>query len=770
MVTASREKAAPTLGALRERINAAYNQLQTYLSKGGNERLRARWPEWQERFKDLLAQSLKSPEVAISLVGGTGSGKSTLLNALVGARLLPVSNMRACTSAVCEVAYAEGPYRARVEFVPRATWKAEIDLLLQDLRDAREPFDGDNAEDPRPEMDRAVRAKLAAVYGTSEDGSPAQFDPFNLVEPPAIKQALDAGYTEIEEPELEQFRKQVAHYLDSRHRFWPIVRTVSIRGPFEGLADGARIVDLPGLNDPNEAREEVTRNHLKTCRYVWIVFNIKRALTRDMVELLQSEHFRRQIVLDGRADALTFVGTAADDLNAETAAEELGLDEDAEITEVVAARNRAVRKEVFGQLDDLAARLAQLAGEDKAAVAHLAAQLKKSQVFTVSAQEYLRLIGVGKTRAVVLETEDQTEVPALQQHLHAICANYGVTAHSQALRRQFGLLVAEINGEVKSQQEILKARAETSERQRKEMRAAAEAARTFLDGKLEQTSAHLTQDLKGCQDLLAERIRRAVDKAKGGAREALARWNQMHWGTLKAACRRGGVYVGPKGRTDLAEDLARPILDGIAFAWSDFFGEKLQQVVEKWTAALSQRAGEYRDRLKQDLRKWPDLPQNLVGSLDALIDASGKVLQEHLAQIASDMEGKIQHAQRTLYESVPDQVRANMQAAFKEAAGQQGSGMKGRMLDRLGEHARRVSQVMFDDAHKALLDGLRGLNDWLARAFGEMADAIRHKASLATEQITAGPGQTSDQAIEKERQTLDNLAGLVSNFLREQAA
>src|SRR5262249_42687549 len=156
------------------------------------------------------------------------------------------------------------------------------------------------------------------------------------------------------------------------------------------------------------------------------------------------------------------------------------------------------------------------------------------------------------------------------------------------------------------------------------------------------------EGLQGCQGLLAERIRRAVERAKGGVKEALARWDQMHWGTLKAACRRGGVYVGPKGRTDLAEDLARPILDGIAFAWSDFFGERLQQVVEKWTSALSQKAGAYRDRLKQDLRKWPELSGHLVGSLDALIDTSGKVLQEHLAQIASDMEVRIQQTQRTL--------------------------------------------------------------------------------------------------------------------------
>ncbi len=37
---------------------------------------------------------------------------------------------------------------------------------------------------------------------------------------------------------------------------------------------------------------------------------------------MQSEEFLRQIVMDGRADALTFVGTAADDIEIESGIDE----------------------------------------------------------------------------------------------------------------------------------------------------------------------------------------------------------------------------------------------------------------------------------------------------------------------------------------------------------------------------------------------------------------------------------------------------------------
>ena len=72
----------------------------THTSKRGDlswtsesDRLRNRWREWEPRFQELTTRVEQRPEVAISLVGGVGAGKSTLLNALIGARVLPVSCM-----------------------------------------------------------------------------------------------------------------------------------------------------------------------------------------------------------------------------------------------------------------------------------------------------------------------------------------------------------------------------------------------------------------------------------------------------------------------------------------------------------------------------------------------------------------------------------------------------------------------------------------------------------------------------------------------------
>jgi GTPase SAR1 family protein len=176
-------KQAPKPGApsltpkdLRVQIEHTYDQVRSFIAKRGNDRLRSRWPEWDERFKHLLARLNQRPEVAISLVGGTGAGKSTLLNALIGVRVLPVSTMRACTAAICEVSYADGPFTARVEFIPRDSWEKEVNLLLADLRESRFQSDGGPPE-PRMELSRVVTDKLWTVYRHSEESDKASFDP-----------------------------------------------------------------------------------------------------------------------------------------------------------------------------------------------------------------------------------------------------------------------------------------------------------------------------------------------------------------------------------------------------------------------------------------------------------------------------------------------------------------------------------------------------------------------------------------------------------------
>ena len=216
--------------------------------------------------------------------------------------------------------------------------------------------------------------------------------------------------------------------------------------------------------------------------------------------------------------------------------------------------------------------------------------------------------------------------------------------------------------------------------------------------------------------------------------------------------------------------MSKPILDGIAFAWSDFFGEKLQILLGKWTDVLLRHADDYCRRLMKSLSAQPGLPSALFANLDGILETTEKVLKELLGQINSAMEARIQKDQRTLYESVPGQVKANMQEAFDDAAAESGKDMKKRMVAILKNHARQVSQVMFDDARESLLAGLRGLNDWLVREFCQMSAAVNRHASLAAENLLVGGEKMSAEAIAREKKPLEELSAIVESIVVEEPA
>jgi hypothetical protein len=70
---------------------------------------------------------------------------------------------------------------------------------------------------------------------------------------------------------------------------------------------------------------------------------------------------------------------------------------------------------------------------------------------------------------------------------------------------------------------------------------------------------------------------------------------------------------------------------------------------------------------------------------------------------------------------------------------------------------------MFDDARDGLLNGVRGLNDWLAREFDTMIDAVQRNASVGADNLVASGDRMTTGAIAQEQAMLDELAGKVAN-------
>ncbi|MCE9615081.1 MAG: dynamin family protein [Lentisphaerae bacterium] len=747
-----------TLSEVRKRIHLFETRLRR-VTELGNPRL-TQLCERHGAIVDRIRDDCQNPKPpSISLIGTTGAGKSSLLNALLGERILPVSSMRACTAAIAEVRHSDtGTYRAEVEFISRESWLKEIDALLEDIRDAERDRGANREGDTESSLaiPKSARDKIMAVYDPDGTGTIYIDD---LVEPPEIKQALDAGSVTIEEKELGPFRAGVKRYLASDQRFWPLVKRVCISGPFAALRSGVMLIDLPGVNDPNEAREAVTHGYIKSCLYMWIVFNVKRGPTRDLTDLMQRDDFIRQVVMDGRAATLTFVGTATDDIDIDAAIEEFGLPEDAQYLDVIQKRNVLAKKQVRNTLDDLSRSMAGNATVDHNALHRLSNVLQRSPIFTVSAHEFMRINGISRTHREVLTEAGDTEIPALCDHMTDICREYTLEARLLTHHAQMNVVEEDWVNAITAEIETLRHQAEIKARVRAEVERALKDARTFLESEVKSACDVFREDLSGHADLLGERLRHAVERGQNELGSVISRWGHLHWATLKATTRRGGRFIGATGTNDFSSDIAKPVLDSLTFAWADFFGDKLTLSLEKHQMKLLQRAESYRGKVLDLVRQHFKASEPFVEVIDRVVKSTEKVFQERLKQTRDALTQRIEESRRTLYEQIVGQIDANMRPVFIAVSSESGTGMKQRMLGTLGSKARNVSGTMFDDSRKRILEGVRSLCDWMGREFSDMGANVLKNSEVVSEHLLSGGEELSDTEVQTRLRQYEELLG-----------
>jgi len=234
---------------------------------------------WSQQARDLVAATVAGPAdsaALIAVLGDSGAGKSTLLNALLqvdDGGVLPVSGVRACTAAPIEISYrAAQPgsrYEATVEFLTADEWHTELAALLSDLADAG--VIKKRMVRPQAEGARLAYDRVFSVYGKIDSLK-------ELQQSLKVEQLLGSTVT-LRAPTPRLIRQQLEDYVSSKGddkahaasqavagHVWPIVKMARLKGPFNILADcGGRLLDLPGLQDSNAARNAVVQSFLSQC-------------------------------------------------------------------------------------------------------------------------------------------------------------------------------------------------------------------------------------------------------------------------------------------------------------------------------------------------------------------------------------------------------------------------------------------------------------------------------------------------------------------------
>ncbi|MSR80115.1 MAG: hypothetical protein EXS11_05245 [Gemmataceae bacterium] len=736
-------------------VTQVLENLGSRLSNVKIAQLKSVWQEeWKRKLQQLKSEELRIPGVTIAVVGGTGAGKSTLLNALLGVRILPVSTSRACTAAISEVTYSGSEFAANIEFVSRAEWDREITHLLGDMADEG-PIEGPTTSDGDG-VAKAARNRIQTVYQISDEEIKQGMTIEALKEPAEIKVALDAGFIKIASPNAEDFRKELCKYLDSKQKFWPLVKSAKITGPFPGLkTNGVNLVDLPGLNDPNEAREHVTRKYIKNSRFVWIVFNIKRALTRDIQAIIQSDDFVRQIVMDGQDNALTFVGTHADEFDRETAIEEFSVAEEATDSEIARKRNLVVKSNICDQLHEFAESLAQKAG-DLSRSEKLSARLQKSPVFTVSAKDFMFLEKISKNRSSIFVNSGETEIPALREHLATISAAYTEGAHKESLNKQFGDLIFEIKHRIKMEINNIDYSRELTGKKRKENRIALEQLCTFLKNDIKNLCEKFINDLKTNHEFLKERLKVAFDKGESELNGVTEKWNRIHVKTLTAIVRRKGRYDSPtSGHYNFSEELSKPVLDAILFSWVDFFGDKMSVSLDSGTEKFLNRASKFAGDTSCLFNRKGTETLSFSDDSESSKVVNERLIRSDVRKYKDEMVDQVEEVRSKLYDRIPKGIADNMRVAYGGVVNEEGTGMKGRILAHLSAHAKRISKSVFSDTRITINDGVQKLINFMDNKYQKMGDGVCNRL----------PGQINN--FTQDDSQMDATSELISTELLE---
>ena len=700
---------------------------------------------------DEARRELASPNpVSVALLGSTGAGKSTLINSIIGSQILPTSSLAVCTSSITRVRFKPGTnYSAEVELVPFESWEKQLEQAAAEIRASKE-IDEDVAAyvstSPIPE-DEAKR--IRAIYG------PEQFDKFmqsgnrsDLIEPKEVTKAFSDVTIKFTRSTSDELRQEVGMYLTSKGVFWPIVRTCLIEGPFESMNHGSELVDLPGLNDPNEAREQLTRTFLETSKFVWVVFNMKRSLGKDLTQVLESRDLIGRLLVGGRLSTLTFVGTHSDDVSSVNP-EDFGLDEDASASEIALARNEQAEVELRSNLQNVA-RSYSPGGQQSASTAELTELLVKSPVYMVSASNHLQLTGNGKSKvAVIFEDPYETNVPQLSQHLRRVSVEAGPRANAYAVVSALEELISDLATSAQSEKTRQILRAEQSE-----------LAKSGLFEVIENSSQTLITDSSNSVNRLGRSLQEAIARFKSSSAidkavvdkivaQKISTWQGRHHMTIRATAVRGGRFFSASaGEIDIIQDLSAPVISKAMDPWKAFFekdlssltqqtADQLRSAVDFYGQSLS-KAGENSEILKPILANLlPDLTADVSDSIEAALAVAQKKLNAELEQRQQELHAVTENA-----------IAAEMNGVFARAASESGPGMKSRMISILEAGARNAVPMAIDQIQIKLADITELAVAAVLDGINPVVQRIAEKSSRISELLTENSSELSSASIE----------------------
>lgn len=207
-----------------------------------------------DRLSALRAELKDEPRFAIHLLGSSQNGKSTLVNVLLGRKILTEGHVGACSAAVVRCRYSDlDGYRMTVRY---ASLEEFLTKLKEGIKDAETALSGEESAETAGEEIRKALGRFSGFFGI-RDRSPAEIVEFckqRLTDPESIAFS-EFGVTREIPVEDDA---AVDDHLASKGKKAFVVEECVLEGRFPEWAPQMELIDMPGTNDIDPFRTEVT--------------------------------------------------------------------------------------------------------------------------------------------------------------------------------------------------------------------------------------------------------------------------------------------------------------------------------------------------------------------------------------------------------------------------------------------------------------------------------------------------------------------------------
>jgi hypothetical protein len=679
---------------------------------------------WVKELDSIRDQLRKTGSIRVALIGSTGAGKSTFLNAILGQQVLPVGVMEPCTAFVTLVRYkADGGYTIAVDFATEKDWQSEIDAFIATSAP------GESEDETSRHIVNAYRKKMEALYGIKIDREATPDAIRELAIPAEALEVLRSGGRkkwkfDDAKPMVEHLRKLVR----GESLLWPLVKQVTISGPYDCLQGGVELVDLPGLNDPNEARIEVTREFLRSSPFVWLVFPMVRGLTKDLREVLVGEKLLRTLILGGTYNALSLVGTKADDIDLDSASQ-FGLDpESCTQAELIQAFREQTVVKAREQLQDFVRDLAH-EGDPPDTLERMVDLAANAKVHAVSSSAYNRLNNIIRSsKDYGIADSVATGIPDIHDHLRRIVheVGEGLVARTSITR------TLQLRDEVAF---FFRAKASSNSSSVARTRQALETEIHNLETRLEKAGTYAKAQLEASRDKFLSRIKPLAQASAQSLQRTFENWRNIHWATLRALMHRDGVFKSPSsGKVfDLNADLTEPLMKHLPLSWEQYFTDDLGRARSDYVLRITEAGSDFGDRV-----------QIIVGQLgvapDGMLKRQLKWFEEKVTLLAQrcthTLQEQVGERRRELASKITLVSRDALKPAFAAARLEAGPGMKARMLERIIPAAGKAAPVIFSTIQADLTDGTAGLESVFLRLLDDLLQVTLEQARTVANNAT----------------------------------